>query len=315
VHVSGQPLGSGGVLLSITDNGTGISDEEMSHANWRLDNPPMVDVAVSRRMGLFVVGRLAARHGVRVRLRHAQPGGLTALIWLPDKVAAPQVAPPSGTLRRFEVHEYGSMPSLSAPPLAAASPDAPTASMPRFTPAPSPSFTAGVPEAPAAPRILATGAGTSAQAALAAQAPADGGWGPDSLLGTDPGTVVTPLADDQDQRLPIFDSLESEWFRHSGKRLDTMLTRGTETPRWTSPADEGWRAAQAVASPAAGDITGAGLPRRLPGTNLVPGSVRSGGGDESDLPVRSPDAARTRMAGFQRAVREGRAAAPQTEEP
>ena len=74
VYVSGQPLSSGGVLLDITDNGVGVSDQEMSHANWRLDNPPVVDVAVSRRMGLFVVGRLAARHGVRVRLRHAQSG-------------------------------------------------------------------------------------------------------------------------------------------------------------------------------------------------------------------------------------------------
>ena len=115
VYVSGQPLSSGGVLLDITDNGVGISDQEMSHANWRLDNPPVVDVAVSRRMGLFVVGRLAARHGVRVRLRHAQAGGLTALIWLPDTVAAPEVAPPLGRLRRFEADDYGPAPSLSAP--------------------------------------------------------------------------------------------------------------------------------------------------------------------------------------------------------
>jgi len=50
VYVSGQPLSSGGVLLDNTDNGVGISDQEMSHANWRLDNPPVVDVAVSRRM-------------------------------------------------------------------------------------------------------------------------------------------------------------------------------------------------------------------------------------------------------------------------
>ena len=110
VYVSGQPLSSGGVLLDITDNGVGISDQEMSHANWRLDNPPVVDVAVSRRMGLFVVGRLAARHGVRVRLRHAQAGGLTALIWLPDTVAAPEVAPPLGRLRRFEADDYGPSP-------------------------------------------------------------------------------------------------------------------------------------------------------------------------------------------------------------
>ena len=142
VYVAGQPLSSGGVLLDITDNGVGISDQEMSHANWRLDNPPVVDVAVSRRMGLFVVGRLAARHGVRVRLRHAQSGGLTALIWLPDTVAAPEVAPPLGRLRRFEADDYGPASSLSAPTAtvpaqgsSAASQATAAARIPRFSPA------------------------------------------------------------------------------------------------------------------------------------------------------------------------------------
>ena len=116
VYVTGQPLTSGGVLLDITDNGVGISEQEMAHANWRLDNPPVVDVAVSRRMGLFVVGRLAARHGVRVRLRHAQSGGLTALIWLPESVAAPESGQPLGRLRKFEADDFGPAPSLSAPP-------------------------------------------------------------------------------------------------------------------------------------------------------------------------------------------------------
>ena len=157
VYVSGQPLSSGGVLLDITDNGVGISDQEMSHANWRLDNPPVVDVAVSRRMGLFVVGRLAARHGVRVRLRHAQAGGLTALIWLPDTVAAPEVAPPLGRLRRFEADDFGPAASLSAP-TATASAQGPTAAsqaaaaarIPRFSPtAPAGSQN---PQGPAVPR-------------------------------------------------------------------------------------------------------------------------------------------------------------------
>ncbi|HJY67813.1 MAG TPA: histidine kinase, partial [Streptosporangiaceae bacterium] len=126
----------------------------------------------------------------------------------------------------------------------------------------------------------------------------------------------------QDQRLPIFDSLESDWFRRSGKSLSTArpaagapaVEAGGQS--WTSPADEGWRAAQALAVPSAGDKTQAGLPRRVPRANLVPGSVGGGGGDtEADAPTRSPDVVRTRMASFQRGVREGRAAAPQTEEP
>ena len=90
VHVSGYSLNSGGVLLDITDQGVGMGAEEMAHANWRLDNPPVVDVAVSRRMGLFVVARLAARHGIHVRLRPASKGGLTALVWLPDEVITRQ---------------------------------------------------------------------------------------------------------------------------------------------------------------------------------------------------------------------------------
>ncbi len=412
VYVSGQPLSSGGVLLDITDNGVGISDQEMSHANWRLDNPPVVDVAVSRRMGLFVVGRLAARHGVRVRLRHAQVGGLTALIWLPDTVAAPEVAPPLGRLRRFEADDYGPVQSLSAPPQASGigSQASTAARIPRFSPMspPSPSFTpaadagpdatgsapaAGdgwadepsptlpvrgkpngsaapangkaedgademIPRIPVAPSGLGgPGPGPSRLPAFGGQVPppapkippspiggqnvhggdgpSAGGPGTNGAQGTDgagdSGQVTVPPPATQDQRLPIFDSLESDWFRRSGKSLSTARPAqgaqgvqvvqaaesvAAQSSSWTSPADEGWRAAQALAVPSAGDTTQAGLPRRVPRANLVPGSVGSGGGDaEADAPTRSPDAARTRMASFQRGVREGRAATPQTEEP
>ena len=114
VTVSGHLLNSGGVLLDISDQGVGMGAEEMAHANWRLDNPPVVDVAVSRRMGLFVVARLAARHGIRVRLRPATTGGLTALVWLPDETVTHEGnGTPSG-LRRFERNGSGSADALDA---------------------------------------------------------------------------------------------------------------------------------------------------------------------------------------------------------
>jgi hypothetical protein len=170
--------------------------------------------------------------------------------------------------------------------------------------------------------------------------PPVGGSGDKKTDGADSGQVTIPPAAAHDQRLPIFDSLESDWFRRSGKTLTTTTTTTAPRPQgpkggssaeaatgaqpaaaqasWTSPADEGWRAAQVVASPAAGEMTSAGLPRRVPRANLVPGSVTSGGdGQEPDTgasPARSADAARSRMASFQRGVREGRAAAPQIEE-
>src|SRR6202043_780797 len=117
VTISGHLLSSGGVLLDITDQGVGMGAEEMAHANWRLDNPPVVDVAVSRRMGLFVVARLAARHGIRVRLRPAPTGGLTALVWLPDEVVTQEMPGSSPGIRRFEQNPPGSveLPSTVGP--------------------------------------------------------------------------------------------------------------------------------------------------------------------------------------------------------
>jgi signal transduction histidine kinase len=114
VTVSGHLLNSGGVLLDISDQGVGMGAEEMAHANWRLDNPPVVDVAVSRRMGLFVVARLAARHGVRVRLRPATTGGLTALVWLPDETVTHEGNGTPAGLRRFERNGSGGPAPLDA---------------------------------------------------------------------------------------------------------------------------------------------------------------------------------------------------------
>jgi signal transduction histidine kinase len=114
VAVSGHLLNSGGVLLDISDQGVGMGAEEMAHANWRLDNPPVVDVAVSRRMGLFVVARLAARHGIRVRLRPATTGGLAALVWLPDETVTHEGSGSPTGLRRFERNGSGNGDSLEA---------------------------------------------------------------------------------------------------------------------------------------------------------------------------------------------------------
>ncbi|MGW4476172.1 nitrate- and nitrite sensing domain-containing protein [Nonomuraea sp. NPDC004354] len=86
VTVSSSRIDGGGVMIAVTDQGIGMSQEEISQANWRLANPPVVDVSVSRRMGLFVVGRLALRHNVRVQLRRQDVGGLTAMVLIPESL-------------------------------------------------------------------------------------------------------------------------------------------------------------------------------------------------------------------------------------
>ena len=99
VHISGQEIPSGGVLIEVSDSGVGIPEARLAEMNLRLDNPPVIDVSVSRHMGLFAVARLAERHGVRVRLRARSPRGLTALVWLPDDVSRAR-SRPVGMARR-----------------------------------------------------------------------------------------------------------------------------------------------------------------------------------------------------------------------
>ncbi|MGC0406403.1 signal transduction histidine kinase [Streptomyces sp. SAI-126] len=87
VHVTATRLPDGRIMLEIHDQGIGLPADEMAAINRNLADPPTVDLAISQRMGLFVVGRLADRHGIRVQLRPADAGrGTTSLVMLPDTI-------------------------------------------------------------------------------------------------------------------------------------------------------------------------------------------------------------------------------------
>ncbi|HVV25175.1 MAG TPA: nitrate- and nitrite sensing domain-containing protein, partial [Pseudonocardiaceae bacterium] len=74
------------LAIQITDRGVGMSEDDVRTANERLANPPDIDVGVTRRMGLYVVARLARRHNIRVKLRANEDidGGTVALIVIPE---------------------------------------------------------------------------------------------------------------------------------------------------------------------------------------------------------------------------------------
>ncbi len=416
VTIAGHLLSSGGVLLEITDQGVGMGAEEMAHANWRLDNPPVVDVAVSRRMGLFVVARLAARHGIRVRLRPAGSGGLIALVWLPDETIMHEAQDGTPGVRRDPVTESvfspvtdgvfagagsgtngGAMDSVwgdagravtehevnaaRAPRFASLRADADdtgglskripglgprpgagwaTGPLPVFRTVPRPASDTGAEPAATGPQPVLSGGEEPAAAEPAADAQAAGAEsaaafdfgmapdGDDSNAGTVshggdsngaepartgvPPVLGAPASDWEagpagggvmlstangaggEHRLPIFEAVESDWFRRGRQTVGRPATTevAVEGNGWTSPADEGWRAAEAVYEPSSGGVTSAGLPKRVPQANLVPGAVGSAAEPSpATTPVRSAAATRERFASFQRGVREGRAAASQ----
>ncbi|WP_189237849.1 nitrate- and nitrite sensing domain-containing protein [Planomonospora parontospora] len=93
VVVSSSMIEGGGALLAVSDAGIGMTAEELVETNRRLADPPVVDVSVSRRMGLFVVGRLALRHGIRVQLRPQETGGLIAMVLFPPELVVEAANP------------------------------------------------------------------------------------------------------------------------------------------------------------------------------------------------------------------------------
>jgi Histidine kinase-, DNA gyrase B-, and HSP90-like ATPase len=368
VDISARLLTSGGALIDITDQGIGMTPKEMAYANWRLENPPTTEMTVPKWIGLFVVARLAARHGIGIRLQPAEVGGLTALVWLPNEVLTQPGTPPAPRFSDFGtaatrrgLHEAEPEPGYASvgrrPATARFAPPAGNGGKPQLDrrPAADQRQRSDTPWSPGAQSALWAGpaadaaspgpeshdamgehAGVSGQPARnSGGEPAGniaggnvsvplGSTGSDtSRVATSPGHttpasqesslsdgVIVPSAEGlaEKRALPIFNEVESLWFRDGRGTPASSGATATTGSRWSSPMDAGWHAAEAADAPSSDGSTAAGLPKRSPRANLIPGAVSS---TETALPNRSAAAARERLAGLQRGNGEGRAAATQ----
>jgi signal transduction histidine kinase len=110
VRVGGQKVGSG-YVLEVEDQGLGMTDGELEAVNRRLAGGPAAGGDLEQGLGTWVVGRLAERHGVRVQLRRSPYGGVTALVFLPERlvVASGEPGPgaPGGDPARPAAHRGG----------------------------------------------------------------------------------------------------------------------------------------------------------------------------------------------------------------
>jgi signal transduction histidine kinase len=288
VQVSARELATGGVLIEVSDSGVGIPDGRLADINYRLDNPPVIDVSVSRHMGLFAVGRLAERHGVRVRLQARSPQGLTSMIWLPDGVTEWQARPVGWATGQF---------------------GAQTAETARHALGGQVTTVGSTADGPAenGGDIRAHVAAGGRETGLAAAPPASDWFHSrrsSSAVGGSPPGAASQAG--------------------SGSRSGAAPQEGSG---WRSGIEESWaegaQAARIVADPVRGEYTAAGLPMRVPRANLLPGSARgrhaasevtsrpADGPDaqapEGSRPRRSPEMARSRLSGFQRGVRRAEA--------
>jgi signal transduction histidine kinase len=314
VHVSAQEVPSGGVLIEVRDNGVGIPEARLSEMNLRLDNPPVIDVSVSRHMGLFAVARLAERHGVRVRLRAGSPRGLTALVWLPDSVIEREAQPAAWAGGRL-----GRQAAATARHVSGSH---------GFTPRQATDYQ------PATPRQATDYQPATSRAATDYQ-PANGRT--DAVV-TAQAAATTPIATGPRKTAQPAGPATSNWFRSTTSSATSATADTPPSPGAAAEPDarmpfstDGWavgkHAAQIVADPVRGDHTTAGLPVRVPRANLLPGSVgggrmgsdvtsRAAGSHDARPPTaaRSPETARSRLSGFQRGTRRAKGQTPRAGE-
>ncbi|GAA4058779.1 sensor histidine kinase [Nonomuraea soli] len=313
VSVTSNRVDGGSLMLSVTDHGIGMSAEELAQANWRLANPPVVDVSIARRMGLFVVGRLALRHQIRVQLRQQDVGGLAAMVLLPDRM-----------LTEVSAHVP------PAPPISMLPPDPFGRGHPSFDHGhPSfdrgqPSFGHGHPSFDPMPTVDTLDRVESA-ASWFTKTPSPSDYslaemtGPLERVETGAAAATPELPEVVD--VPVISQAQalsmeppptaqeeppSSWFVKSGRPSEPQPQDG-----WRTPEPGGaMRTAEVASQPLLGGTTSAGLPRRTPKANLVPGTAApepASRPSAGPVPPVSPDELRDRFSNFQQGVRKGRA--------
>ena len=118
-----------GCLIRIVDHGIGMGADRLAEENRRLVARERLDVAPSTMLGLFVVGRLARRHGIDVRLVTTAVTGVTAEVYLPGEVLL--AAPPDLTPATGRAPVAIAQPPHRQPPQAPARQDLPPPDRPR----------------------------------------------------------------------------------------------------------------------------------------------------------------------------------------
>ncbi|WP_051969283.1 nitrate- and nitrite sensing domain-containing protein [Kitasatospora azatica] len=316
VVVSSQGL-DGALRIDVCDRGIGMSPAELAGANERAADGTSVEVPASRQMGLFVIGRLADRHGFAVELS-TDPGiqGLRASVLVPAAlVRTDRAAQPERERPRPAPLAVRRVPGITAKPMAAAV-GSTAAGLPRRVRGPA--------EPAAVDGALVDSRSTGPlhlvvprSGAAAPGQPAPGG---DSAPGRiHSGSSGEPPTRPDTARSPWFAPVDSgpaaEFGTVAALRRPARPTRPAPAPAraqdgddpagsWFSAPPRGERVATGTPAPGSDDRTGAGLPKRVARPRPAPerAEARAAGGEQPTR--RAADRAATFLSSYQAGIRQ-----------
>ncbi|MEU6615397.1 sensor histidine kinase [Streptomyces parvus] len=186
VELSGWLLENGEVMLSVSDEGIGMSSVRMDELNARLADPASFEVgeqnADGAGLGLQVTSLLAARHGVRVQLREQKGSGVTAVVVLPQALlpkTLPAATPPA-------VQLPGDAPTLNLPGSVA---EANSNALPSRSPQPATAATPATPAVDAEPAPESEAVATPAAEPVAEPGPVDADADADPMIAAAERTI------------------------------------------------------------------------------------------------------------------------------
>lgn len=298
VRVGGRVLRDGTGTVEIEDQGVGMSTNALAEANERIRTFPKLGVDVAESMGLFVVGQLASRHGIEVRLESGRRGGVVATLRLPAELIValdpeapyPMVRPNRAGVRNAMAAAGLTLSDQSAP----VSPQSATGGYPQH-------FQHGVPgsdpgDEPAAnPHVPERPVSFTAQPGPFSPDPHPGQYGPPATPGL-PGWPESPVEPARPgEPAPDLTAPGGQWL---------AAGHSPAAPFWPDPFQP---AAPEPAPEAAPDRwTSAGLPVRQPMAHLVP-ELRDQLGNRQQTSELEPEQVRSMLASFYAGVERGRA--------
>ncbi|MGP3966119.1 sensor histidine kinase [Streptomyces sp. 6N223] len=318
VTVSAEVVARGRVALEVVDRGLGMSEDEYDRVNRLLADPPKLDVMTlgeAPRLGLFVVARLAKRHGLEIALRKSPYGGTLAVVLLPSEL----------------LEESRSLLSSILPDAAASDPDADSSAADAAATAATAAFAPPAAVEPEERDARETRAGDGAGEPREDEAPVPAAEAALAAVPASDGLDVAPpsLFDydhDDHSGYPAYGGAGLLPSTPGGRGLpaeDAAFTEGRAHPPVDRPADTANAAAPAgdddvTPQPSVRTKSSLRLPVRVRGESLAEQlrleqqAASTGQGDEEQGTVPSPDRAGAIMAAIQSGNRRARNANPAT---